>query len=69
MANGLFTHESCGQLVNMPQVGIIEIDMVLWANSADDISEKTGFDSSRKLSSLETICMKCQTYFGGIEAF
>ena len=41
MATGLFTCQSCGQLLNMPQAGIIEIDVIvtfttLWANSADD---------------------------------
>ena len=44
----------------------------LWANSADDklidnifliFARKTEFDTSCKLSPLETICMKCQTPF------
>ena len=44
----------------------------LWANSADGIfkyfsyvSQKTGFDSSCKLSPMETVCMKCQILFSG----
>ena len=28
-------------------------------------SQKTGFDSSCKLSPMETICMKCQILFSG----
>ena len=45
----------------------------LWVNSADDklviffliFSQKKGFDISCKLSSVETICMKCQILFSG----
>ena len=43
----------------------------LWANSAVEInifsyfSQKTGFNISCKLSSVETICMKCQILFSG----
>ena len=45
----------------------------LWANSANDksmiffsyFSQETGFDSSHKLSPLETVCMKCQNLFQG----
>ena len=44
----------------------------LWANSADDklmifflFFQKIGFVISCKLSSKETICMKCQSLFYG----
>ena len=46
---------------------------ILWALSADDkllifsyFSQETGIDISYKLSPLETVCMKCQIPFFGI---
>ena len=52
--------------VNAVNAGVIfSVEDIL--KSCSEFTQKTGFDISWKLSTMKTICMKCQILFSGVK--